>query len=307
MPRAILVTGATGKQGGAVVESLLRANAGFSILAVTRNPNSPAAQRLSAQSPDISLVQGDLDHPGTLFENAKKIASGPIWGVYSVQNPMAKDQTVDKEVQQGKALIDQSLKNGVGHFVYSSVDRGGSESFNNPTPVPHFASKHKVEHYLVERTSTEKMSWTILRPAGFMDNYTNASGFQAKIFFTAWKIEIDRDRRQQVVAVSDIGYFAAQAFVCPEKYKARAISLAGDELTFDEMARVFAQKTGQTVPTTFGIVASLILRSAKDINAMFKWMNSEGFKANIEELKQEHPGLVDFGTYIEKQSGFVTK
>lgn len=85
MSRAVLVTGATGKQGGAVVKSLLQARADFAIIAVTRNPSSPAAQKLKALAPDISLVRGDLSDAQAIFTNAKEVANGPIWGVYSIQ------------------------------------------------------------------------------------------------------------------------------------------------------------------------------------------------------------------------------
>lgn len=88
------------------------------------------------------------------------------------------------EEVQGKALIDVSLKNGVKHFVYSSVDRGGSKSDDNPTDVPHFISKHKVEQYLYEKTKNGEMDWTILRPVAFFDNLV--PGFMGKVFSTSW-------------------------------------------------------------------------------------------------------------------------
>lgn len=84
MSRAILVTGATGKQGGAVVNALLKCGADFRILALTRDPASPSAQRLAAKSKNISLVQGNLNEPDAIFPNAKKVEPS-IWGVFSVQ------------------------------------------------------------------------------------------------------------------------------------------------------------------------------------------------------------------------------
>ncbi|KAI1129197.1 hypothetical protein F5Y10DRAFT_276899 [Nemania abortiva] len=303
MSRVILVTGATGNQGGAVITNLLQAKADFTILAVTRDATSPSAQRLAKKSPKIKLVQGDLDAPVPLFEKAKATASGPVWGVYFVQNPVASKQTPEQEAQQAKMFVDECIKNEVSLFVYGSVDRGGDRSFDNRTPVPHFASKYDVEHYIVEKAPRGNMDWTFLRPTGFMDNYK--PGYQAKIFFTAWKVAV-KDKPFQLIAVSDIGYFAAQAFMDPQSYKGRAISLAGDELAFDEAARIFKQKTGQNIPITSGWVTSLMLFLLKGIGAMFKWMREEGFGANIQELKKVHPGLVDFGTYIEAQSGFVS-
>ena len=77
--------GATGRQGGAVVNNLLRMKAPFNILAVTRNPSSASAQRLAAKSSSIKVIQGDLDRANDIFAAAKKVSPDPIWGVYSVQ------------------------------------------------------------------------------------------------------------------------------------------------------------------------------------------------------------------------------
>jgi nucleoside-diphosphate-sugar epimerase len=85
MSRAVLICGATGKQGGAVLNRLVKQNADFKILAVTRNANSPSAQRLLSKSPKVKLVQGDLADPAALFKTARSVTDKPIWGVFSVQ------------------------------------------------------------------------------------------------------------------------------------------------------------------------------------------------------------------------------
>lgn len=85
MSRAILITGATGKQGGSVLDALLAADGDFQYLAVTRNPKSPSAQRLAQKSPNIKVISGDLDHPDEIFKAAREATTVPIWGVYSVQ------------------------------------------------------------------------------------------------------------------------------------------------------------------------------------------------------------------------------
>jgi uncharacterized protein YbjT (DUF2867 family) len=83
--RALLITGATGKQGGSVVNALLKANAPFEILALTRNAQSASAQRLLQRSPKIKLVTGDFSNINDIFQQAKTATSAPIWGVFSVQ------------------------------------------------------------------------------------------------------------------------------------------------------------------------------------------------------------------------------
>lgn len=83
--RAVLVTGATGKQGGSVVNALLKAHADFEILALTRNAQSSSAQRLVQKSPKIKLITGNLDAINDVFQKAKEATKTPIWGVFSVQ------------------------------------------------------------------------------------------------------------------------------------------------------------------------------------------------------------------------------
>jgi uncharacterized protein YbjT (DUF2867 family) len=85
MSKVILVTGATGKQGGSCIESLLAApNASdYTILAVTRSPESASAKKLSEKG--VKVVQGDLNDVPAIFESAKKLVDQPVWGVFSVQ------------------------------------------------------------------------------------------------------------------------------------------------------------------------------------------------------------------------------
>lgn len=167
--KVILVTGATGNQGGAVLNALLNDESQkYTILAVTRDTNSGSSQKLAAKSPSIKLVQGNLDDVPGIFAAAKEVVKDPIWGVYSVQISMGKGVTFDGEIAQGKAMIDESVKHGVKHFVYSSVDRGGDEkSWDTETPIPHFQTKCQIDRYL--RDTAGQMGWTILRPVAFMD------------------------------------------------------------------------------------------------------------------------------------------
>ncbi|WWC89421.1 uncharacterized protein L201_004345 [Kwoniella dendrophila CBS 6074] len=187
MSRSILVTGATGKQGGALIEHLISKSNDFTILAVTRDAKSPSANRLSSKSPSIKLVQGDLEYPIELFKAAKEVSPNQkIWGVFSVQAVNFKGGKIEDapEVKQGISLVDESLKNNVEQFVYSSVDRGGSEkSWNNPTNVPHFATKNMIEQHLKKSTIGSSMKWSILRPVIFMDNLE--PGFQSKVFMAS--------------------------------------------------------------------------------------------------------------------------
>ena len=216
MEGPILVTGATGAQGGAVVRALLKAADPPTILALTRSPTSPKAQSLASSSPSIKLVQGDLDAIPAIFTAAKKLIDYPIRAVFSVQAAQGLGGNKD-EVAQGKGLIDESLADGVKHFVYSSVDRGGEEkSWDNSTNIPHFRTKHEIELHLREKTKGTAMTWTMLRPVAFMDNL--APGMQGRVFLAALKSTFKEGKTLQWIAVRDIGIVAAKVLENPTRY-----------------------------------------------------------------------------------------
>lgn len=318
MSRAILITGATGQQGGAVLNALIaRQPSDFLLLAVTRNAQSPGAKRLAAKSPSVRLVEGDLNNVPGLFKSATKAAGTvPLWGVYSVQVSMGSGVTLEGEVRQGKAMIDESIKAGIKHFVYSSVDRGGNErSWDNPTPVPHFKTKHEIEHHLrnsadrtkdrtspnASGTTTNTMGWTILRPAIFMDNL--APGFAGKVFLTMLR-DIIKEKPLQWVATKDIGKFAAEAFHDPETWNHRAIGLAGDELTFSQLSLAFQKVTGKPVGTTVGLLGKALKHGVSEMGTMVEWFRNEGYGADLLENKRVVPDMMTMEMWL-KESAFV--
>lgn len=167
-----------------------------------------------------------------------------------------------------------------------------------------FISKHKIEHHLVEKAKGSEMTWTILRPVAFLENFT--PDFFGKVFATCWKKTV-KEKPLQLISVGDIGFFGAQAFMYPNQYQNRGVSLAGDELTYGEMAKIFQNKTRKSIPTTFGFVAKALMAMMKDLGYMFQWFYDVGYGANIPELRKVHPELRDFRTWLEKDSGFDTK
>lgn len=202
------------------------------------------------------------------------------------------------EQAQGKALVDSAIKNGVKHFVYSSVDRNGAKSIDNPTNIPHFVSKHHIEHHLIN-SAKDKMTWTILRPVAFMENF--APGFVGKIFATAWR-EVVKSRPLQLISTDDIGTFAALSFMQPDKFSGKSISLAGDELSYAQVEEIFRKKTGHPSPTTFAFLARLVLRMSEEMGTMFTFFEKEGYGADIKSLREINPDLKDFSQWLGSSS-----
>jgi nucleoside-diphosphate-sugar epimerase len=210
----------------------------------------------------------------------------------------------DAEEKQGKGLVDSALKNNVGHFIYTSADRGGDASIDNPTSIPHFISKHNIEHHLIERAKGTGMTWTILRPTAFLQNMT--PDFFGKVFTTCWKIAV-KEKPLQVISVTDVGFFGAQAFLVSGEYTNKCLSLAGDELTFAEMEKIFRAKCGRDVPLTFNFVSRILMWMLNEFGYMFQWFYDSGFRADIPALKKTRPELQNFESWLESESGFVTK
>ena len=304
VPRKILVTGATGKQGGAVIKALLASPPPFDyeILALTRKTTSPAAQALTS-NPTVSLIEGDLNDCPAIFEKNQS-----IWGVFSVQVPhMAQGKGAPKDIEesQGIALIDAALASGVSHFVYSSVGSGGpnveEEEERLNLKVPHFVSKYIVEKHLKKKAEGSQMTYTILQPVAFMDNF--APGMQGKGYGAMWT-NIG-DKKLQVVATSDIGRFAAISFANPDgELKNKSITLVGDDLTASEANDVFFKALHRPMPRTYGFVVSIMMYLITEVGTMFRWFQQIGYKGDIAECKRINPEMLDLETWLKKEGPY---
>lgn len=175
----LIVTGATGKQGGALIEALVAQTSSqpFDIYAVTRNTSSNGARAL-ASKPNVTVIEGDFTNPEAILKQVTQ-----PWGLFSVTTPMGRGGAKAEE-EQGKAMTKAALDAGVKHVVYTSVDRG-INSDQDPTNIPHFASKKNVEDDMKDKTKGTDTTWTVLRPVAFMDNLSN--DFMGKVFVEMWK------------------------------------------------------------------------------------------------------------------------
>jgi uncharacterized protein YbjT (DUF2867 family) len=266
--KTVLVTGATGRQGGAVIRHMLPK--GWKLRALTRNLGGHAAQALTRQG--IELAPGDLEDPASLDRAVRG-----VYGVYSVQDFWAVGAR--REVQQGKNMADAAKKAGVEHFVYSSV--GGAERNSG---IDHWESKWEVEQHIRQLG----LPATMLRPAAFMENYYVD---QVEIGILKGKLidPIRADKPYQTIATDDIGAFAALAFERPQEFIGMELEIAGSELTNPQAAQVFSRVLGK--PVRFQRLPMLIVRLVlgKEFYQMFRWFNAAGFKADIADLRRRYP------------------
>jgi uncharacterized protein YbjT (DUF2867 family) len=274
--KIILVTGATGRQGGAVAKHLLAD--GWKVRAMTRNPDKPEARRLAEMGAEV--VKGDFDLPSTLDDAARG-----VYGVFSVQSPF--QIGVDEELKQGIAIADAAKRAGVKHFIYSSVG-----SADEKTGIPFFESKRQIEEYV----RTQGIPWTIFRPVSFMENLNNPDT-RNSILNGELALALDPDIPMQLIAVDDIGAFVTKAFEDPEYYVGRAIDIAGDELTGPEMADILSRVVGRQV--SYKQLSVDDMRAyGSDTAMMWDWLNLRGYDANIPVLREIFPTMKNFDNWV---------
>lgn len=263
----ILVTGATGKQGGAIAHELL--SRGYAVRAMTRNPDGEAAERLEEQGAEV--VFGDFDDADSLVR-----ALDGVWGALAVQNTW--EVGVEREEEQGKKFAVIAESAGIYHFVYQSV---GSAHRN--TGIPHFENKWRVEETI---RSLGFPSYTIIRPVFFMENLVSP-WYKAGIDANKLTIAIRPDTRLQMIAVDDIGKYGAMAFERHEELNGQAIDIAGDELTAPEAARILSDASGRNI-SYYRVPIEEVRASSEDFAAMLEWFDEVGYNVNIEENARKY-------------------
>ncbi len=276
--RSVLVIGATGKQGGAVVDHLLSGEHGeFDVHALTRSPDGEAAQSLANRG--AMIVAGDSKDKDSYRDTIDTVDA-----VYSMTHFA---EGYDSEVEQGTAIAEAAADVGVEHFVFSSV--GGAE---RDTGVPHFESKWMVE----QRIRELDLPATVVRPVFFMQNFEMQ---RQMIHDGTVAFPLAEGNPVQMVDVNDIGAFAAITLANPDRYIGEAIELAGDERTLAAAAEAFSIALGHEVKARHIPIEQAREQMGEDQALMFEWINEHGYEADIAGLRRD-VGLdfTDFETYL---------
>jgi len=289
----VLVAGATGTQGGAVVDALLAKN--IAVRAIVRNKNSDAAKALAAMN--VELAEATFDD----LDSLTRAAEGAT-GIFSVQmgtHPGNKGE----ETRHANNLIAAAKSAGIQQIVHSSVARAGDhENFvdwDKGAWEPLYWEEKAAAIEAVK--SADFAYWTIIKPPFIMINLLPPMDEIMFPSLTTGRIAtpIAPETKIDWVSPNDIGRFAAEAFTRPEKFNKEEFAIVGDSLTMDEVADILSDVIGKPFKaisqTEEEALASGLFKYGID---SYIWQNVEGYKVDLQET-------AGFGIKLESLKSFL--
>jgi uncharacterized protein YbjT (DUF2867 family) len=281
----VLVAGATGTQGGAVVDSLLSGAFGeHEVYGLTRDAGSDRARALAARG--VTVVEGDLSDPARMRECCEGMDA-----VFCVTTFF--EAGTEAEAEQGVVLAEAASAAGVERFVYSSV--GSADT----APLAHFASKAAVE----ERVKRLGLDYTILRPVFFMQNLSTYHG--EEVAAGTLTVPLSSDTPLALVDARDIGRAVAVALADPERFVGETVTLAGDDRTPAALAAGLSTALGHEVTHVRPDVDDYRAAAGDEMADMYEWFEAVGYGATP-TADAEAFGLdpTDFETFLAEAEAF---
>ncbi|WP_407564612.1 NmrA family NAD(P)-binding protein [Streptomyces sp. 184] len=269
----VLVTGATGRQGGATARALRAA--GVPVRALVRDPAGDRARAVEALGAE--LVAGDLHDRDSVVRAATGARA-----VFSVQMPaMSGDGfDFDGEVAQGVNLIEGAKAAGVRQFVHTSVTGAGGH-----TRTPGWAEgRWAVEASLTAKSAIQDRlrtagfpRWTLLKPGTFMENFLPSMRFLFPRGIEGGLVSVlNPGTRLSLVAVDDIGRAAAAAVAEPERFDRVELELASEWLSMTEIAEVLSRVLGTHLPAPDMTAEEALAAGMPPMGVSHEWLNVAG-------------------------------
>lgn len=279
--RSVLVTGATGQQGGVVVRALTAR--GHRVRAISRRPDSDAAKRLAAAG--VEIVAGDLDDVASVTKAATGVDTMFLMGSSFEGGPEA-------ETRQGISAADGANAAGIGHLIYSSVGDADKK-----TGIPHFESKYLVEKHIAGLG----IPYTISAPVAFMENTVAPwaiDGLRQGVYAAA----LPPGRVLQQICLADIGAFVAALAERRDQVFGKRFDIAGDELSGEEQTKILSEVLYRPIAYRELPIAAMRQQS-EDAALMYEWFDRTGYDADIAALRRDFPE-VGWHRYRDWARGF---
>jgi uncharacterized protein YbjT (DUF2867 family) len=259
----ILVTGATGQQGGTLARLLLQKK--HKVYALTRNTQSPTAQDL--RNKGAKIVKGDLDDSDSL----KQVVNG-IDSIFLMGTPF--EDGTEAETRRGKLMADIAKENSIEHLVYSSVANADKN-----TGIPHFESKYKIELHI----KNLGIPFTIIGPTFFMENMLGLGLQQGQL-----ALPLSPSSILQQSALENIAEFSALVLEHRKPFLGKRIDIASDEVTGERATKILSNELGYRIKYV-QIPLEQVRQANEDMARMYEWYERVGTGINISSLHQEYP------------------
>jgi len=245
-PQILAVTGATGAQGGGLVQAILSDPARrFAARAITRKPDSEKARALAAAGAEV--VYGDADQPASMTE-----ALSGAWGAFFV-TPFWEHLSTERELAQASAMARASRAAGLGHVVWSTLEDtrrwipledARLPSLNGHYKVPHFDAKGEADAVF----AAEAAPTSYLMAAFYWENFIYFGqgprrGADGQLVFAL----PFGGGKLPGIAAADIGKAALGIFRRGTSAAGERFGIAGDVLSGPEYAAAFARAFGEPV------------------------------------------------------------
>lgn len=283
----VLVIGATGHQGRAVVQALTAHD--VAVVAFVRDPEAEGARAL-AEGTGVELCRGDLEDTESLTAALRAVDS-----VFSMQSFVGADGVVG-EIRRGLNVVNCAKAAKVRNLVYSSVGRA-----QEATRVPHFKSKALVEAAFHEAGLTG----TILRPSFFMENLLSYSVRRVEGQLVV-ALPLRPDRTIEMISVEDIGRVAAQRLLIASPAEIETVELSAERHTAHGIANDLSVALQEPVAYLYMPPESVAANSA-DLAAMWDFLNDIGYQADIEELVRRFGPFTPLRSWVsERREAFLT-
>lgn len=216
MTQKILVTGATGAVGGAVVQAF--AGKEVNVVAATRDLSRPRP----AWSDDVSWVELDLEDPVAHLEET-------LDGVYSVFLVAPPPTVLPREIELTNPMLTAARNAGVKRIVkLSSMWAAVKED-----------SPHRVTERVIENSG---LGFTHLRPNIFFQNFNSSQA--ASIKNDNKIVNCAGDGRVSFIDIRDIAAVAVEALT-DDEHEGAAYTITGDTpYSYEEVALAISQATG---------------------------------------------------------------
>jgi uncharacterized protein YbjT (DUF2867 family) len=272
--RKILVTGATGQQGGSLARLLLQ------VYALTRNTQSSAAQDL--RNKGANVVKGDLDDPDSLEQAVKDVES-----IFLMGTPF--EDGTEGETRRGKMMADIAKENNIDHLVYSSVANADKN-----TGIPHFESKYKVEQHI----KNLGIPYTIIGPTFFMENLLGPGLEQGQL-----ALPLSPSSILQQSALENIAEFSALVLERRKPFLGKRIDIGSDEVTGEQAAEILSNELGHRIRYVH-IPLEQVYQANEDMARMYEWYERVGTGIDISALHQQYPEInwLSFKNWAKSQN-----